>query len=57
MRRRNVTFRDVRHVLTHAAACSPSEKGRWKVTGLDLDQDELTVVVAIQSGLLVITVF
>lgn len=57
MRKRHVSFDDVRHVLSNAASCSPTDKGRWKVCGVDLDRDELTVVVAIQSGLLVITVF
>lgn len=56
MRQRNVTFRDVRLALTSARACEASG-ATWKVTGPDVDGEDLTVVVAIEAGVIVVTVF
>jgi hypothetical protein len=51
------TEEDVMHALAYASRCRPGNiAGRWKVTGPDLDGDDLDVVVVIQSGLLVVTV-
>ena len=58
MDERRVTKKEVMHALTNAATCVPGDGvGRWKVTGPDLDGDDLTAVVTIEGGLLVVTVF
>ena len=54
---RNVTEQDVRSALVNASGCSPAECERWKVTGPDLYGDELTLVVVLDAGLLIVTVF
>jgi Domain of unknown function (DUF4258) len=46
----------VRHALTNATQCA-ANGARWKATGPDLDGDELTVVVVIEDGVIVVTVF
>lgn len=44
--------------LTTASTCRPGDgDGKWALTGLDLDEDELTVVVAFEDGVVVVTVF
>ena len=57
MKQRNVRREDLRSALVYAAACSAQVEGTWKVAGPDADGDDLTVVVAIEEGLLVVTVF
>jgi hypothetical protein len=42
--------------LRSARTCEPSES-RWRLVGSDLDGDDLTVVVAIQDWVVVVTVF
>jgi len=42
--------------LKLATACVPSE-GKWKVSGPDLNGDALTAVVALEAGVIVVTVF
>jgi len=54
---RGATFDDVGHALTNARTCSAGEPGRWRVGGPDLDADPLTLVVAIEAGVVVVTVF
>jgi hypothetical protein len=44
------------HALKHATACAPSD-AKWKVSGPDLDGDELTAVVVLEVGVIVVTVF
>ncbi len=44
------------HALKLATACIPND-GKWKVSGPDLDGDELTAVVALEVGVIVVTVF
>ena len=56
MRQRNVTFRDIRCALTSANACEATGP-KWKVTGPDVDVENLTCVVAIEGGVVVVTVF
>lgn len=56
MRQRNVTFRDVTLALSAARICDAANTN-WRVTGPDVDGDELTLVVAIESGVIVVTVF
>ncbi len=47
---------DVRHALIHAASAKPSND-RWRVVGPDIDGDELIVVVVLENGVVVVTVF
>lgn len=58
MDERGATRNDVEHTLMNASRCvwQPS-KETWKVFGMDLSGDELVVAVAIEDGLLVVTVF
>jgi hypothetical protein len=56
MRQRNVLLRDVRAALTSAWTCH-ADGAKWKVTGPDYDGDELTCVVVLEEGVLVVTVF
>ena len=57
MRERGVTFGDLQHALANASSCSAQESGTWRADGRDRDGDELTVVVAIEDGLIVVTLF
>ncbi len=57
MRQRGVQPRDVRHALSTAQACRRQDNDRWRVDSIDLSGDELTVVVVIEEGVLVVTVF
>lgn len=54
---RNVTEDDVLCALKKAADCTEQEDETWRVNGPDMEGDELTVIVVIESGLLVVTVF
>jgi hypothetical protein len=57
MGERGARYEDVRHALAGARRCVAVERGRWKVSGEDLDGDELILVVAIESGVVVVTVY
>lgn len=57
MVQRNVSMRDIRSALARATGVLPQKNGSWKVDGPDVDGDDLTVVVAIEDGLIVVTVF
>jgi hypothetical protein len=57
MGERGAQYEDVRHALADARRCKAAGQGRWKVTGDDLDGDELTLVVSIEAGVIVVTVF
>lgn len=59
MDERGVTFDDVRHALCGASMCQPSPDGpgRWEVPGLDEEGERLLVVVVIESGLIVVSLF
>jgi hypothetical protein len=58
MAQRNVRANDVLSALQNAQACGVgSEAGRWKVTGPDLDGEELVVVVVFEVDVIVVTVF
>ncbi len=57
MGERGTQYEDVRHALAGARRCRAADQGRWKVTGDDLDGDELTLVVAIEAGVIVVTVY
>jgi hypothetical protein len=56
MRQRHVRYVDVRNALVHARSCS-AEGRRWRVDGPDMDGDPLQLVVVIDDGLVVVTVF
>ena len=57
MFQRGITFADVRYALTTAPACKAEGDGRWKVESADRSGDDLTVIVALESGVVVVTVF
>lgn len=57
MGERGARYEDVRHALSGARKCKAADLGRWKVSGDDLDGDELILVVAIESGVVVVTVY
>jgi hypothetical protein len=58
MQQRGADFRDVRSALMTATACTAQENGAWRVEGgVDRDGDDLTVVAALEQGVVVITVF
>ena len=57
MAQRNVRDGDLRKALVKARSCRAQADGTWKVDGPDMDGDDLTVVVAIEDGLVVVTLF
>ncbi len=57
MRQRRVQFGDLRSALENARGAIAVAEERWKVNGPDLDGDELTVVVVVEDGLIVVTVY
>ena len=57
---RNVSNDDLRCGLCGATGCTPAPHPhgeRWRVEGADLDGDALTCLVAIEDGVIVVTVF
>ena len=59
MHERRVNRPDIVYALINAATCSADDEDedKWKVTGPDLDGDNLKIVVVIEGGVLVVTVF
>lgn len=58
MQQRGAELRDVRSALMTATTCTAQQRGAWRVEGgADRDGDELTVVAALEPGVVVITVF
>lgn len=57
MGERGARYEDVRHALAGARKCRQADQGRWKVTGDDLDGDELILVVAVEAGVVVVTLY
>lgn len=57
MSQRNVADRDVFRALSTASQCVPADGASWKVSGKDLDGDDLDMVVAVENGVIVVTVF
>jgi hypothetical protein len=57
MAERNVYRADVVDALREASRCVASGADKWKVTGPDMDGDDLDVGVAIRQKLLVVTVY
>ena len=56
MAQRGARPRDVRHALTNARSCVASDD-KWKAAGPDIDGDDLTCVVVLELGILVVTIF
>jgi hypothetical protein len=58
MAERGARYEDVRHALATARGCkAATEPGRWKVSSADRDGDDLLLVVVIESGVVVVTVY
>ena len=57
MMERGAVPADVRCALMGATACRAQPSARWRVEGLDRDGDAMTVVVALEDGVLVVTMF
>ena len=57
MGERGLDDEDVFAALMGASACEAEPLDRWKVFGHDLDGEELKVVVVIELGVVVVTVF
>jgi hypothetical protein len=58
MGERGARVLDVVHALANATDCrAADEPGRWRATGPDRDGDELTAIVEIDNGVLVITIY
>jgi hypothetical protein len=54
---RNVRAQDVRAALQSASRCTATDGGKWRAGGKDLDGDDLDLIVALESGVVVVTVF
>ena len=52
-----VLYEDVRNALATARSCKVQDGGRWKVFGNDRDGDELVLIVVLEAGVIVVTVF
>ena len=57
MAERGVFYEDIRYALATARRCKAQDGGRWKVFGSDGDGDELVLVVVLEAGVIVVTVF
>lgn len=57
MRERGVIVDDLWHALTTATACKAEPEERWRVDSTDLEGDALAVVVALEDGVVVVTLF
>jgi hypothetical protein len=57
MDERGATSRDVMVALAGAHSCRAQPQERWRVEGRDEDGDELTLVVVLEDGALVVTLF
>jgi hypothetical protein len=57
MAERNVRYADIRTALVNARSCRPADGTNWRATGPDVDGDDLDVVVALEDGLIVVTIY
>jgi hypothetical protein len=58
MGERGATHPDVRHALVKATGCTRAQRqGCWEVHGPDLDGDDLKLIVAIEDGVIVVTLY
>ncbi len=56
-RQRRVRVSEVVTALAYASACSLEEGEKWRAACHDADGDPLAIVVVIEDGLLVVTLF
>jgi len=54
---RGVLYEDVRSALVSARSCRAQDGGRWRVSGSDRDGDDLDLIVVLEAGVVVVTVF
>ncbi len=57
MRERGMTDRDLRRALMTATSCRLQPNGRWRVVSADLDGDAVDMIVVIDDGVIVVTLF
>jgi len=57
MRERSVFEDDIYEAIATASICSPEENGKWRVVGQDIDEDELTLIIAVDGEDVIITLF
>jgi hypothetical protein len=54
---RRTRYQELRSILMNAPSCSALVAERWRVHGVDCDGDGLDIIVVIQDGLIIITLF
>lgn len=57
MHLRNIYAEDVFEAIETARTCQAQSNERWKVTGVDIYGDELTVIVSIEGSAVIVTIF
>lgn len=57
MRERSVQEEDIYEAIHTADSCREQEDGSWRVEGWDFDEDELTLIIAIEGENVIITVY
>jgi hypothetical protein len=57
MEERGATEEDVLYALARAEECVAQQGGRYRVQGRDQDGDALCLIVTVEDGVVVITVF
>jgi hypothetical protein len=57
MAQRGARVADIQHGLSVARSCKLQDNGRWKVPTEDLDGDDLTLIVALDNGVVIVTLF
>jgi hypothetical protein len=57
MEQRKIRFNDIRQALLTATVAEPQPDERWKCVGQDLDDEPTTIIVKIETRLLIITVY
>lgn len=57
MAERGARYEDVRHALVNARSCRAQDQERWKVSGADREGDELVLIVVLEAGVIVVTLY
>lgn len=57
MRERSVFEDDIYEVIATASSCRTEGGGKWRVIGQDIDEDELTLIIAVDGENVIITLF
>ncbi len=57
MAERRAQYDDVRYALVSARSCEAQDHDRWKVFGADRDGDDLFLIVVLEAGVIVVTVY